>query len=442
MRANRSIGLVMQLTSQQGREQALTVNSYYEATVTRPSTYAKLQGRHETDVCIVGGGLAGLSAAIDLAQSGFKVLVLEANRFGWGASGRNGGQALVDIACGMETILAQVGPADAKRVWQFSLDALDLIHERRAQFDIDCDWQVGYLAFAKNARKAAALRKNTDYYARHFGFDQTRWIPPNELSQWIASPTFHSGVLDPISGHLHPLKYLLGLVAAAQSLGVVLCEGSVVLTADDQGLVCTAEGQVQAKKVLLAGNVYLDHVAPQLRPRIMPVGTYIGTTTPLSAQRINALIPSRAAVCDTNFVLDYFRPTIDNRLLMGGLCSYSTRTPSNLQATMRGRVHSVFPQLADVEVDFVWGGFVDITMNRAPDFGRIGSNTYYLQGFSGHGLALTGIAGRLAAKAIAGDASGFDVFAKINHRPFPGGRLLRMPSLVLAMAWFRLMDIL
>ena len=432
----------MQLTAQRWQEQALTVNSYYEATVARPNLYPKLQGCVDTDVCVVGGGLAGLSAAIDLAQSGFKVVVLEANRFGWGASGRNGGQALVDVACGMETIVAQLGLADAKRVWQFSLDAIALIHERRTQFGIDCDWQGGYLAFAKNARKAAALRKNTDYYARQFGFDQTRWIESNDLRQWIASPTFHSGVLDPVSGHLHPLKYVLGLVEAARSLGVVLCEASAVLAADDQGLVRTQDGQVQAKKVLLAGNVYLDHVAPMLRPKIMPVGTYIGTTTPLPIERINALIPSRAAVCDTNFVLDYFRPTVDNRLLMGGLCSYSTRTPSNLQATMRRRVHSVFPQLADVEVDFAWGGFVDITMNRAPDFGRIGSNTYYLQGFSGHGLALTGIAGRLAAKAITGDSSGFDVFAKIKHRSFPGGRLLRMPSLVLAMAWFRLMDIL
>ena len=431
----------MQLIAERGQERALTVNSYYEASVARPHTYPKLQGRIATDVCIVGGGLAGLSAAIDLAQSGFKVVVLEANRFGWGASGRNGGQALVDVACGMETMVAQVGLTDAKKIWQFSLDAIDLIHERRAQFGIDCDWQAGYLAFAKSARKADALRKNTDYYARQFGFDQTRWIAPNELSQWIASPTFHSGVLDPVSGHLHPLKYVLGLVAAAQSLGVVLHESSVVISADDQGLVRSVDGQVQAKKVLLAGNVYLDHVAPQLRPKIMPVGTYIGTTTPLSAQRINALIPSRAAVCDTNFVLDYFRPTVDNRLLMGGLCSYSTRTPNNLQSTMRGRVHKVFPQLADVEVDFAWGGFVDITMNRTPDFGRIGSNTYYLQGFSGHGLALTGIAGRLAAKAIAGDSSGFDVFAKIKNRPFPGGRLLRMPSLVIAMAWFRLKDI-
>ena len=422
-------------------ERALTQNSYYEATVTREDANPSLSGRIEADVCVVGGGLAGLNAAIDLAQSGYRVVVLEAKRFGWGASGRNGGQVLVDVACGMDAIESQLGLADAKRVWQFSLDAIALIHERREQFGIECDWQAGYLGFAKSARKAVALQNSTDHYARQYGFDQTQWIAPKDVAQWIASARYHSGVRDPVSGHLHPLKYTLGLAAAARSLGVQLFESSVARSVNEQGLVTTEHGQVQAKQVVLAGNVYLDGVAPSLRSRIMPVGTYIGTTKPMDARRLADLIPSKHAVCDTNFVLDYFRPTADQRLLMGGLCSYSTRTPSNLQQVMRSRVHHVFPQLHDVDVDFAWGGFVDITMSRAPDFGRIGSNIYYLQGFSGHGLALTGIAGRLVAKAIAGDASGFDVFARLKHRAFPGGRLLRMPSLVLAMAWFRLMDL-
>ena len=170
----------------------------------------------------------------------------------------------------------------------------------------------------------------------------------------------------------------------------------------------------------------------------MPAGTYIACSEVLDPALADGLIPSRSAVCDTNFVLDYFRTTNDHRMLYGGRVSYSTATPANLSESMRRRMVSTFPQLRHARVEFAWGGFVDISMNRAPDFGRLAGNVYYLQGFSGHGLALTGLAGQLVAEAMTGDASRFDVFARLKHRPFPGGRWLRRPSLVLGMAWFRL----
>jgi gamma-glutamylputrescine oxidase len=335
-----------------------------------------------------------------------------------------------------------------------TMEALRLIGERRARFGIECDWRGGYLGLAVNERKARELRAWHDQMQRDYGYE-TRWIAPQEMPQWIASPRFHSGIHDPQGGHLHPLKYSMGLAAAAASLGVRIHEDSAV-TAIQPGAVTrvrTAQGSVSASHVLLAGNVYLQGIAPVLESRVMPVGTYIVASEALDARLAESLIPSGSAVCDTNFVLDYFRPTADHRMLYGGRVSYSTATPMNLAASMQRRMARSFPQLKDTKVEYAWGGFVDISMNRAPDFGRLSermhgaqrgewANVYYLQGFSGHGLALTGLAGKLVAEAIAGDAERFDTFARIRHRPFPGGRLLRTPALVAGMAYYRLRDLL
>lgn len=439
-------------------DQDLTRDSYYVATAPRGDGHAALEGQHSADVAIVGGGLAGLSAAIELADRGFSVVLLEARELGSGASGRNGGQAIHGLACDQAEIEAQLGLDEAMRVWAMSIEALDLIRARCSRFAIDCDWQDGYLGLAVGARKARELQAWHERIGAVYGYP-TRWIAPAELPGWIASPRFHSGLHDPRSGHLHPLKYCLGLARAAASLGVRLHEHSPV-TALEQGaapgLPCTvrtARGSVRAQQVLLAGNVYLQELAPALAPalaaRIMPVGTYIVCSEQLDPALCASLIPSRSAVCDSNFVLDYFRPTADHRLLYGGRVSYSTVTPMHLAQSMQQRMATSFPQLAGTKVEYAWGGFVDISMNRAPDFGRLpaaraggASNVYYLQGFSGHGLALTGLAGQLVAEAMAGDASRFDTFARLRHRPFPGGRLLRVPALVLGMAYYRLRDLL
>ncbi|NCP40616.1 MAG: FAD-binding oxidoreductase, partial [Rhodoferax sp.] len=270
----------------------------------------------------------------------------------------------------------------------------------------------------------------------------------SDVQRHIGSARYHASAFDTTSGHLHPLKYGLGLARAAQSLGVRIFEHSAVLRLDrGQPLVAhTTSGQVQARFGVLAGNYALPEFGPQVAPditaRIMPVGTYIIGTAPLDAALCQQLIPGNAAVCDNNFVLDYFRFSADHRMLFGGRVSYTTRTPPNLQQVMTQRMVDIFPQLQGVPVDFLWGGFVDISMNRAPDFGRLGNNLYYLQGFSGHGVALTGLAGQLVAQAIAGQAERFDVFAKLQHREFPGGALLRMPSLVLGTLYHRLREAL
>lgn len=423
----------------------LNQNSYYEASVDRPPVQAPLRDALRADVVVVGAGFAGLSAAIELAQRGRRVVVLEADRICAGASGRNGGQAIVGIASGQGLPEAQLGRKDARRIWDMTLEAIGLIDARIAAFDIDCDRVRGYLYVADSVRKARALQKELELAQRDYGL-QVDVVQGADVGRYIRSPRYCAAAFEQVSGHLHPLKYGLGLAAAARSLGVQIFEHSPVLDLGrGQSLLArTPTGEVRADFAVLAGNCtladYGPRVAPEIRPRIMPVGTYMVATAPVSATLSDRLISDRAAVCDNNFVLDYFRFSVDHRMLFGGRVSYTTRTPRNLQAAMRQRMASVFPALAGVPVEFVWGGFVDISMNRAPDFGRLGQNIYYLQGFSGHGVALTGLAGRLVAEAIQGQSERLDVFARLRHHRFPGGSMLRTPALALAMAWERLRD--
>lgn len=427
-------------------DQDLTRHSYYAETAVRGARYPALQGDATCDVAVVGGGLAGLSAAIELADRGFSVRVLEAREVGFGASGRNGGQAIHGLACDQAEIERQLGLDEARRIFNMSIEALDLIRERCRRFDIDCDWRDGYLGVATSAGKARDLLAGADQLAKVYDYPMQR-IARADLPQWINSPRYHAAVHDPRSGHLHPLKYTLGLARAAAGLGVTIHEGTAITAltpGSDRQLLHTAAGTVSARQVLLAGNVYLQGLAPQLASRIMPVGTYIVASAPVGEALARQMIPCNAAVCDNNFVLDYFRFSADHRMLYGGRVSYSTTTPMNLADSMRARMVETFPLLDGTPVSHAWGGFVDITMNRAPDFGRLpqAPQVYYLQGFSGHGLALTGMAGRVVAEAMAGDASRFDTFARLKHHPFPGGKLLRTPALVLGMAWYRLKDAL
>lgn len=425
-------------------EDRLTRHSYYEASAERGAPFAPLEGDIACDVCVVGGGLAGLSAAIDLADAGLTVALLEAARVGWGASGRNGGQALAGLACDMQVVRDQLGAQAARQVWDATVEGVALIRERCRRFEIDCEWQDGHLSAAVTGRRVAELADWAGALAREYGYERIRLIEAADLPRWIASPRYRGAAFDSGSGHLHPLKYTLGLGRAAARLGVRIFEGSRAL-AVQPGRLCvvrTGHGDVHCAHVLLAGNVYLGEVVPRLARRIMPVGTFIAASAPLGAERALALLPQRAAVSDTQWVLDYFRLSRDDRMIFGGRVSYSTAVPRRLPQAMRARMVRVFPQLADVPIEYAWGGYVDITMNRAPDFGRVADNVYYLQGFSGHGLALTGLAGRLVAQAMRGTAERFDLFAALKHRDFPGGRLLRTPLLVLAMAWYRLRDVL
>ena len=423
----------------------LNQNSYYEASVQREPAAPPLQSDVTADVLVVGAGFAGLSSAIELAQRGYKVVVLEADRVCSGASGRNGGQAIVGFASGQAPFEQQLGRANARLAWDMSVESIDLMDAHMANFKIECDRVHGYLYVADSPRKARALEADLQSLEKDYGF-ATDFVTGAAVQRHIESPRYVACAFENKSGHLHPLKYGLGLARAARALGVQIFEHSAVVGLKRGATLTarTASGSVSAQFGVLAGNCTLDEygplVAPDITPRIMPVGTYMIGTAPLDPALCQRLIPSNASACDNNFILDYFRFSADHRMLFGGRVSYTTRTPANLQQVMRQRMGEVFPPLRDVPIEFVWGGFVDISMNRAPDFGRLGNNLYYLQGFSGHGVALTGLAGRLVAQAVAGQAERFDVFAQLQHARFPGGPLFRMPSLVLGTLYLRLRD--
>ncbi|KGU90710.1 FAD binding domain protein [Burkholderia pseudomallei MSHR4032] len=419
--------------------------SYYAATVNDTTRHPPLEGTIDADVCVIGAGLTGISAALNLAERGHSVAVLEASKVGWAASGRNGGQLIGGFACGIDAFEPYLNADEIRLVWDMGLETLAIAKERIAKHAIDCTFVPGYLSAANKPRDVDALRRSRDEAARRFGYTRLRYVERAALAQYVQSSRYLGGLFDPDSGHLHPLNYTLGLARAAVASGARIHEDSAVTRiASEAGghVVSTARGAVRARFVVLACNAFLGALAPALSRKIMPVGTYVIATEPLGEARARALMPAQAAICDSRFALDYFRPTPDARLLWGGKVSYSTLEPRKLADAMRRDMLKTFPQLADVTIEHAWGGFVDITMNRAPHFGRLTPTVYFAQGFSGHGVNTTGLAGKLIAEAIDGQAARFDVFGKIRHRDFPGGAALRMPALVLAMAWYRLRDLL
>jgi gamma-glutamylputrescine oxidase len=311
-------------------------------------------------------------------------------------------------------------------------------------YRIDCDYRPNHVHVATKPRHIRELEQWVDELHGEYGYRSARLLNRDELQAHVRSERYLAGLLDSRSGHLHPLKYTQGLARAAEFQGAKIFQNTQVLRYESgrEITVRSAQGTMRCKHLVLCGNAYLNGVAPPLARRILGVGTYIIATEPLDPARAQALLPSNAAVADINWILDYLRLTADHRLLFGGRVSYSAVEPPNLAESMRKRMVRVFPQLVDVKVAYAWGGYLDITMNRAPDFGRLEPNVFYLQGFSGHGMSLTGLGGKLVAEAVSGTAERFDVFARIPHRDFPGGALLRRPSLVLAMLYYRLRDLL
>jgi gamma-glutamylputrescine oxidase len=405
---------------------------------------APLRGEVACDVAVLGGGIAGCSTALHLAKRGYKVALLEARRVGYGASGRSGGQTIFGLAVSQQKLEREVGREDAHRLFDLSIAALDLTQSLIREYDIDCDYRANHVHVAVKPRHLRELDQWARELHEDYGYSSGRLLSREQLHGHVRSDRYLGGLLDPRSGHLQPLKYTQGLARAAETAGAVIYENSEVLRYEPGGevRVHTAQARLRCAHLVLCGNAYIGAVAPSLSRRILGVGTYIIATEPLGAERARGLLPSNAAVADINWILDYFRCSQDNRLLFGGRVSYSSMQPPRLAESMRQRMVRVFPSLSDVKVANAWGGYLDITMSRAPDFGRLAPNVYYLQGFSGHGVALAGLAGALAAEAIAGTAERFDVFARIPHRDFPGGSLLRRPSLMLAMLYYRLRDVL
>jgi len=351
---------------------------------------------------------------------------------------------LAGVASSQSKLRQLVGAADAARIWQISVDGVTLTRELIQRHHIACDWVSGHMSVAIKPRQVSELKAIQAELAE-LGAGPTRWLDAEELRTLLPSPRYRAGLFDSDSGHLHPLRYTLGLAQAAQQAGVSFYEQTRALdySANPQGVrVRTSHGELRCAHLMLAGNAWLGRTAPVLARKIIGIGTHIVATEVLGEERASALIRNNAAVYDLNWVVDYFRRSADDRLLFGGRVSYSGVALADLTRATRERMLGVFPQLADTRIEYSWGGLVDITMNRAPHFGRLAPNVWFLQGFSGHGLALATIAGQCLAEALATTSERFEVFARIPHRDFPGGPAFRRPALALAMLWYRLRDLL
>ncbi|MGI9245702.1 MAG: NAD(P)/FAD-dependent oxidoreductase, partial [Steroidobacteraceae bacterium] len=344
------------------------IDSYYAATANPSPARPALRGGVDADVCVIGGGLAGCATALHLAERGYRVVVLEGRRVAWGASGRSGGQAIVGYACSQDKLVAQVGRETARRMFDFTVEALDLIRDRVARHAIDCDLHWGHLLTAIKPRQEAELRAYQQELEREYGYGGTRWLPRAELGDLLVTDRYLGGLRDDRSGHLHPLNYTLGLAAAAEAAGAVIFEQSEVVGFDQGATVrvrTAAGGCVRAAHLALCCNAFIDgRLSRRLRDRIMPVGTYVIATEPLGRERSESLMRENVAVSDVNFVLDYFRRSADDRLLFGGRVSYSGRDALDTANATRARMLQVFPGLRDAKVDYAWGGHVDITMSR------------------------------------------------------------------------------
>ena len=415
-------------------------DSWYRASVPAVPPRAQLQGVLDADVCIVGAGFTGLSAALELAEAGRSVIVLEAEDVGWGCSGRNGGQINPGVACDHARVVSELGEQDARRVWQLGLDGVDLLRDRVERYGIDCDLKWGILLVANKARQVPELRAWQQELGE-LGYDRLEFHDRAAL-QGLLNADYQAGVMDLGGGDLHPLKYVQGLARAAEQAGVRIFERSAVRSYREQRgqvQVCTAGGQVRAGHLLLAGNAYLGKLLPWYRKGFMPIGSYIGATRPLG-DLAEQLIPSRAAVCDMNTLIDYYRLTPDNRLLFGGRASARDARPDALRQTMRERMAQVFGQLAGEDFEYLWGGQVAMTMSKAPVFGRLGQRVLFTQGYSGQGVALAGLAGKLMAETVLGDARNFDLMARWRHLPVPPCAPLQTAIRALALLWYRLQD--
>lgn len=415
--------------------------SWYAATAAPAPDRPALQGRRKADVAIVGAGYTGLSAALHLASAGFDVAVLDAHRAGWGASGRNGGQLGTGQRVEQPDLEDMVGEAHARQLWALAQEATATARALIRDHAIDCDLKPGVIHTMHKARYVDDARREVDFMAEKYGH-QMQFLDRSALRQIVDSPAYHGGVIDPGGSHLHPLNYALGLARAAEAAGATIYEMSEVtaITEGAEVTLTTPGGAITAPQVLLACNGYLGDLSPEIAGRVMPINNFIIATEPLGEDLATRVIANDMAVADSKFVVNYYRLSSDRRLLFGGRESYGYRFPSDIKAFVRKAMLAIYPYLADTRIDYGWGGTLAITMNRLPCLRRIGPNVYSASGYSGHGVAMATLSGKLVAEAMQGQAEKFDIMASLKPPGFPGGPAFRSPLLVLAMLWYSLRD--
>ncbi|NMZ03336.1 FAD-binding oxidoreductase [Pseudomonas proteolytica] len=421
--------------------------SYYLASANAMPQRPALAEDLSADVCVIGGGFTGVNTAIELAQRGLSVILLEARRIGWGASGRNGGQLIRGIGHDVSGFARHVGEEGVRYLQRAGIDSVALVGERIREHGIDCDLRWGFCELANTPAQFAAFKgEQQSLGALGYG-PETRLVAAQDMAQVVGSERYAGGLVDMGSGHLHPLNLVLGEARVAEALGVRIFEQSpaLQLSHGDTVQVRCASGTVRAASLVLACNAHLEELEPRLSGKVLPAGSYIIATEPLPAALADELIPQNLALCDQKVGLDYYRLSADRRLLFGGACHYSGRDPLDIAAYMRPKMLKVFPQLATTAIEFQWGGKIGITANRFPQVGRLQQypNVFYAQGYSGHGLNVTHWCARLLAEAIhAGHSQGLETFSRVPHMTFPGGKALRSPLLALGMLWYRLREML
>ena len=401
-----------------------------------------LSGDISTDVCIIGGGYTGLSSALHLRQKGYDVVLLEAERIAWGASGRNGGHVGTGQRADQSSIEKWVGEETAKGLWQLGLDAVQKVCDLINEHNIDCELGSGNLHLAAKPSHAQELRDELAHLESQYGYQQLTYLPPDAVAERTSARGFHGGLLDDGCKHLHPLKYALGLARAASEAGVKIYEGTRGHPqADGQsGEVKTENGRVKARHIVIGCNAYLGSLVPRMAGNIMPINNFVIATERLPSHLLPRINRDNLSMSDTLFVINYWKLSQDGRLIFGGGENYSSRFPRDIKAFVRPHMLNIYPELQDIDIDYGWGGAVGITLNRMPDFGRIGKHLWYAQGFSGHGVPTATMAGSLLADAIDGDTAGFDLMASVPTQRFPGGTLLRWPGLVAGMLFYSLRD--
>jgi gamma-glutamylputrescine oxidase len=418
-------------------------NSYYHASRNRSLDLAPLDGSRRADVCIVGGGYTGLSSALHLAERGYDVVLLEARKPGWGASGRNGGQLCSGQRRDQVALTEMVGASAARELWELAEAAKDLAKTLIAEHRIECDLKPGIAHPDHKPGYAAESRAYVDFLRKHYDYNQIDYLERDAMAELVGSNSYHGGTVDMGAAHLHPLNYALGLADAALAAGAQLYESTVVegYQEGSPNRIRTNRGVVEADSIVLACNGYLGKLEPRVSGKIMPINNFILATEPLSAAQLETINPRDVAIADSRFVVNYFRLSADKRLLFGGGENYRQNFPADIAGFVRKPMLQVYPQLADTRIDYAWGGTLAVTLNRMPHFGRLGRHgTYFAQGYSGQGVAMATLAGKLVADAIAGEAASFDLFGTIPTRAFPGGDLLRWPGLVLGMSYYALRD--
>ncbi|PVZ13550.1 MULTISPECIES: FAD-binding oxidoreductase [unclassified Pseudomonas] len=415
--------------------------SYYAASANPAPARPALREDTEADVCVVGAGYTGLSSALFLLEQGFSVVVLEAARVGFGASGRNGGQIVNSYSRDIDVIERSVGQQQARLFGEMAFEGGRIIRERVARYNIDCDLKDGGVFAALSAKQMGHLEAQQRLWER-YGNKRLELLDQRRIREVAGTDQYVGGLLDMSGGHIHPLNLALGEAAAVESLGGRIFEQSGV-TRIDRGanpVVHTAQGKVRAKFVIVAGNAYLGNLIPELAAKSMPCGTQVIATEPLSSDLAASLLPQDYCVEDCNYLLDYYRLSADKRLIFGGGVVYGARDPANIESIIRPKLLKVFPQLKQVKIDYAWTGNFLLTLSRLPQVGRLGDTVYYSQGCSGHGVTYTHLAGKIIAEALRGQAERFDAFAGLPHYPFPGGRALGAPLTALAAWYYSLRD--